>query len=243
MTEKVTGIVISEADYGETSKILNLLTVEKGLVGVISKGCRSVKSPLCSVSQKLTYGCFHVYYKEGKLSILKSVDVINTFSLIRKDIVKISYAALILDLAEQVYKECQLSEVVDVALSGLLKINEDFDPLVISLIIELRYLDYLGVAPVLNECTVCGTVENIKTLSIKKGGYVCSACYDSEKVYSQKTIKMIRMFYYVDLEKISRISIQDDVKKEIRHFLNYYYDDYTGIYLKSKDFLTKLEKM
>ena len=32
-------------------------------------------------------------------------------------------------------------------------------------------------------------------------------------------------------------NIEDSLKNEINTFLNAYYDDFTGLYLKSKDFL------
>lgn len=54
---------------------------------------------------------------------------------------------------------------------------------------------------------------------------------------------MLRMFYYVDIEKIDHININDVIKKEINKYLSDYYDDYTGLYLKSKDFLKELIKL
>ena len=110
--KEVEGIILSETNYSETSKILNILTNEYGLIGVISKGCRNLKSPLRSVSSKLTYGKFIIYYKKDKLSILKEVNVKNNFKNIKKDITKISYAAYLLELTNQVYKHSTTSRVL-----------------------------------------------------------------------------------------------------------------------------------
>src|SRR5574344_1966961 len=154
--DEVEGIVLTEQNYSETSKILNVLTKEKGIIGIMSKGCRTIKSPLRSVSTKLTYGKFYIYYKEGKLSILKSVDVLNNFKNIQKDIYEISYASYLLELSEQVYKHSGNEEIYELLIQGLIKINEGFDPLVITSIIELKYLDFLGVMPILDKCSKCG---------------------------------------------------------------------------------------
>ena len=62
----VLGIILKERDYGESSKILDVLTKEYGIIGVISKGSKKLKSTLGGVSTKLTYGTFHIYYKEDK---------------------------------------------------------------------------------------------------------------------------------------------------------------------------------
>ena len=242
MIEKVEGIVINEKAYGETSKIINVITKEYGIIGIIAKGARTLKSEFRVSTAKLSYAYFNIIYKEGKLSTLVSADIINPFKNIIKDINKISYAVYILELSEQVVKQTN-QNIFDLMLSGLIKINEGYDPLIIMNIIELKYLDYLGVMPVLDRCSVCGSTNNIVTLSIDKGGYVCKNCHSTEKIISEKAIKLIRLFYYVDISKISKLEIGDVSKKEINDFLDMYYDRYTGLYLRSKTFLKNLEKV
>lgn len=241
--EEVEGIVISETEYSETSKILNVLTYNHGLIGVISKGCRSLKSPLRSVSSKLTYGKFIIYYKKNKLSTLKEVSVINPFKNIKKDIEKISYASYLLELAGNVYKQSGDEEILSLLINSLIKIEEGYDPLVIMNITELKYLNYLGVLPIIDSCAICGKKNNIVTLSSYKGGYICNNCYTNETKVTEKTIKLIRMFYYVDISKISRLEISRESKNEINMFLNDYYERYTGLYLKSKKFIMDLQKL
>ena len=109
--KKIKGIVLSETLYSDSSKILNVLTEELGIIGVISKGCRKIKSPLRSVSSKLTFGVFNISYKRDGLSTLISVDVIDSFNCIKRDITKISYASFLLELTEQVYKQNNNSEI------------------------------------------------------------------------------------------------------------------------------------
>ena len=242
MIEKVEGIVINEKAYGEKSKIINVITKEYGIIGIIAKGARTLKSEFRVSTAKLSYAYFNIIYKEGKLSTLVSADIINPFKSIIKDINKISYAVYILELSEQVVKQTN-QNIFDLMLSGLIKINEGYDPLIIMNIIELKYLDYLGVMPVLDRCSVCGSTNNIVTLSSDKGGYVCKNCYSTEKIISEKAIKLIRLFYYVDISKISKLEIGDVSKKEINDFLDMYYDRYTGLYLRSKTFLKNLEKV
>ena len=87
-TIKVKGIVINDTNYSESSKILNIITQEKGLISVISKGCRNYKSKLRSSSGKLTYGYFYINYKENTLSTLIEVDIINDLKNIKTDIKK-----------------------------------------------------------------------------------------------------------------------------------------------------------
>lgn len=240
--EKVTGIVLSDTNYSESSKILNVLTKEHGKIGIISKGCRNLKSSLRSVSSKLTYGYFNIYYKQEGLSVLISVDIINDFSNIKQDLFKIGYATFLSDLTNQVLKETSSNEIFDLFINGLIKINDDFDPMIITNIIELKYLNYLGVMPILDCCSVCGSNKKIVTISSFAGGYLCVNCYKNEYIVDEKTVKLLRMFSYVDISKIKELNILPKNKNEINRFLENYYDRYTGIYLKSKDFLTQLRE-
>ena len=241
--EEVEGIIASETNYGESSKIVNVITKEKGLIGIMAKGCKNIKSPLRSVTSKLTYGRFIIYYKEGKLSTLKEVSIINSFKNLKKNIAGISYAAYLLELSEGVLKQSKNKKIFDLLINSLEKIDEGYDPLVIMNILELKYLDFLGVMPVLDECAICGSKHAIVTLSSYRGGYVCENCYTNEKRVSDKTIKLIRMFYYVDISKISKLDISSSSKNEINIFLDDYYSRYTGLYLKSKKFIQNLQKL
>ncbi len=243
MLEKVEGIVLTERDYKESSKILNIMTKKYGIIGVIAKGAKSLKNNLRSVSTKLTYGFFHIYYKEEKLSTLVDVDLIDSFKHIRKNMECISFASYLLELSMQVMKESLKGEIYDLLISGLTKINEGYDPMVITNIVELKYLEFLGVMPMIDECAICGSKVGITTLASDAGGYVCKDCYTNQKIVSDKTIKLIRMFYYVDLSKITKLEVSYHVKNEINEFLSDYYDRYTGLYLKSKELIKNLNKI
>lgn len=240
---KVEGIILSDTNYSESSKILNVFTKEFGMIGIMSKGCRSVKSKLRSVSSKFTYGYFHIYYKENGLSTLISVDVINPFKNILSSIDKISYLSYISELVMQIVKQSDDDNIFDTFIAAIKKLDEGYDASLITNIIEIKMLFFLGVLPCIDCCSICGSSKNIVTISSKSGGYVCSNCYQNEKIYNDKTIKLIRLFYYVDINKISKLSISENIKTEVNEFLDNYYDNYTGLYLKSKNFLKNLAKL
>ena len=231
---------MSETNYSESSKILNVLTNDRGVIGIMSKGCRNVKSKLRGVSRKLIYGTFHVYYKENGLSTLIGVDLISSFSKTMMDLERISFSAYLLDLTYQVVRQNDDTEIFNLLKDTLLKIEDGLDPLVLSNILELKLLDYLGVRPSIDACSICGSDKGIVTLSADNGGYVCRNCFNNDGYVSEKTIKMIRMYYYVDIKNISKLDVSSEVSKEINQFLDMYYERYTGLYLKSKDFIKKV---
>ena len=243
MIKKIEGIVVSEIDYKESSKIINVLTPEYGVLGFIARGTKQVKSKLSGVSSKLTYGYFHVSYRENGLSNLIEVDIINKFKNIRKDINQMSYSLYLLELAEKVYKHDNDRSIYDMLISSLDKIENGYDYKVISEIFELKMLDFLGIRPVIDECVNCGNKNDIVTISSYRGGYLCKNCCHGEAIVNIKTIKLLRMFYYVDIGKIEKLEVADNIKQELSLFINDYYDRYSGLYLKSREFLENLEKL
>ena len=242
MNKEIEGIIIREKDYGDTSKILDIFTYEFGIIGVIAKGCKSLKSSLRSVTTKFTYGIFNLYYKDNKLSTLKEVDIIDNFKNIKSNISYIAYSTYLLDLSEQVYKQNNSSDIYNILINALIKINNKLDPLVLTNIVEIKYLSYLGVMFEINNCSICGS-NSIITLSSDKGGFICSNCRTYEKILDSRILKLIRLFYYVDISKIDKLNISDNIKEAINDFLDNYYEKFTGLYLKSKKFLNNLKNI
>ena len=243
MLVEVEGIIIIERAYSETSKLLTILTREYGLINVMAKGAKKLKSELRIVTEKLTYASFNILYKKDKISTLINATIKNPLKNVKKDINKISYVSYILELTEQVAKEHFNPKLYDLAIAAILKINDDYDPCSIMNMIELKYLDFLGVMPVIDSCAICGRKSDILTLSASSGGFICKNCYHNDKIVSEKALKLIRAYYYVDISSLEKISVSDKIKNEINEFLDDYYDRYTGLYLKSKEFIKNLKNL
>lgn len=238
---KVEGFILNTTNYGESSLVINILTKEYGIIGLMAKGVKSIKNKLHALTMKYTYGFFYIYYKENKLSILSDVDIIDNFKNIHSDIIKISYLAYLCDLTNQVYKESNEKNIYDLFISTVYKLNEGINPMVLANILETKYLDFLGVGINLDSCLRCGNTKNIVT--IIDGGLLCKDCYYNEPIKDLKMIKLLRMYELIDIKSISDIKISNHLINDINDFLNDYYDRYTGLYLKSKRFLDKMNSL
>lgn len=240
MLREVEGFILSETPYGDTSKIINVFTKEEGVIGIICKGAKSLKSKNRVSTMKLSYARFNIYYKKDKLSTLVSADIIDPLKKIKEDIILVSFLSYISELTSQVLKQSNDEEIYDTFMNIVLKLNEGLDPIVLTNILEIKYLEYLGVLFNLDSCVLCGSKTNIATIDGDKGGYVCLNCLTNEVVVDPKVIKMIRMYYYVNVTSIKEIKVEEKVRDTINEFLDVYYDRYTGLFLNSKGFLKKL---
>ena len=234
---EVEGFILSETSYGETSKIINVWTKKYGVIGIMCKGAKSLKSKNRVSTMRFSYAKFNIYLKQGKLSTLVSADVINPLKKIRSDITLIGYLSYLTELTEQVIKQNNDLLLFDDFINSVLKIEDGLDPLVITNILEIKYLEKLGVLFNLDECVVCGSKNNIVTINADKGGFICFNCLSNEVIVDKKVIKMLRMYYYVNIKSITNIKVEDNIKNIINKFLDMYYDRYTGLYLNSKNFL------
>ncbi len=240
--KEVEGFIISQVPSGDTSLIINIFTKD-GVIGAIAKGAKTLKSDLRSVTLKFTYGNFLLNYKKDKLSYLKEAKV-NELINIRKDLTKISYLSYLVELTNQVLKQTDETEsLYKIFIETVLKIEEGLNPKVLTNIFELKVLDYLGVGINFNCCAKCGSKKNIITIDGDVGGYICRDCYTNEIIYDEKTIKLLRMYYLIDISTISDLKINESIINNIDRFINIYYDRYTGLYLKSKKFLNNIKEL
>ena len=138
------------------------------------------------------------------------------------------------------YKESNSLEVYPLMESAIMKIEEGFNPKIITNILELQYLEYLGINLNLDNCVKCGS-QKVVTLSLSKGGYVCAKDRTNEPIISEKVMKLLRLYYYVDISKISNLDIEEDVSEEINKIIDEYYDEYSGVFVRSKRMLKELE--
>lgn len=235
MKVTVEGIILNETNYSETSKILNILTKEYGYISVISKGSRTLKSKLRGISMKLVYANFTITYKEKGISVLNEGMVIHSFKNIMTSFEKMNYANYIVQIVKSVLKENNTTELFGILKSALIKINDGFDSEIITNILLIKMLKYLGVNPSFSNCIFCDS-SDILTFDMDLAGNVCQSCYKDTYLFSKTTLKLLKLFQVVDLSKIDKLNITSKkVREEINLFIKEYYEKYTGIYIGGKE--------
>lgn len=240
MDTVVEGIVLKETLYSETSKVIQVLTKEYGLIGIIAKGASSIKSPLRSLTIPFLYGKFNIIYKKDKLSTLKNGNIIKLYGSNIKDLKLYAYISYLSELSYNVLKENNDCSIFDILKNSLDKITDGFNPQVIKNIVEFKYLDYLGITPNFDICQKCNQVKEPFAIDGKIGGFVCFDCYTNEIKVPSNYKKIIARYQNVNIGEIKEIKTTKDDENIIRTFLDEYYEKYSAVSINSKKFLDSI---
>ncbi|MDQ0218270.1 DNA repair protein RecO [Peribacillus cavernae] len=246
MLQKCEGIVIRRTDYGESNKIITIYTREWGKIGVMARGASKPSSRLSAVTQLFYYGYFLVQTSSG-LGGLQQGETVNSMRSIREDIFSTAYASYIVELLDKSIEDKSANPYLfELLYQTLNYINEGYDAEVLKFIFEMKMLQVNGLSPALDQCAVCGNTEGEFAFSLREGGFICHRCYGKDPYHfkiSPAAVKLMRLFYYFDLSRLGNISIKPETKKELEQVIDAYYEEYSGLYLKSKKFLKQMDKM
>jgi DNA repair protein RecO (recombination protein O) len=76
---KTKGIVLSEANYSETDKILTILAYDLGKISCIAKGARRNQSRFLASSQLFAFRDLILFKGNGELYHINSAELINSY--------------------------------------------------------------------------------------------------------------------------------------------------------------------
>ncbi|WLR43979.1 DNA repair protein RecO [Bacillus carboniphilus] len=247
MIHKCEGYVVRSIKYGETNKIITIYSEQIGKVGLMARGANKPISRLSSLTQLFTYGSFLFHRSSKGLGTLEQGEIVHSMRDIREDLFLTAYASFFAELLDKATESNEVNRhLFHLFHSVLTYLNEGIDEEVLMFIYEMKMLYFLGQAPQLSCCANCGEKEGDYHFSIREGGLICHRCYDIDPYrfkISQKTVQLLRLFFFMDLARLGKVSLKVETKKELNNVIDEYYNEYTGIYLKSKQFIKQMEKM
>lgn len=244
MLQKVEGIIIRTTNYGETNKIITLFTRELGKVGVMARGARKPSSRLASVSQIFTYGYFLIQTGSG-LGTLQQGESLSSMKHIKEDIITTAYASYIVELTDKAVEDRKVNPYLfELLYQTLNYMNEGLDTEIVTMIYEIKMLRVIGLYPHLTSCVNCGVTEGKFSFSVSEGGLLCHECKEKDLHridISPATVRLLRLFHSFDINRLGNISVKPETKKELKTVITRFYDEYSGLVLKSKRFLNQLD--
>ncbi|WP_053367175.1 DNA repair protein RecO [Bacillus sp. FJAT-27245] len=246
MLQKCEGIIIRTTDYGETNKVVTLFTREWGKAGAMARGAKKPNSRLSAATQLLTHGYFLVHKGSG-MGSLQQGEIISSMKSIREDIFLTAYASYIAELTDKAVEDRKPNPFLfELLYQTLNYLNEGYDPEILMFIYEMKMLNVMGLYPILDQCAVCGSTDGHFSFSIREGGFICHRCIEKDPYHfklSQAGARLLRLFYYFDLARLGNISVKKETKDELKRIISAYYEEYSGLSLKSKRFLDSMDSL
>ncbi|MFC4404186.1 DNA repair protein RecO [Gracilibacillus xinjiangensis] len=244
--EKVEGFILRTQDYGETHKIVTLLTPTMGKVGAIARGAKKTKSRMAAVTQPFIHGSFLIQ-PGTNLATIQQGEVIHSFRKIREDIFLTAYASYLAELTDKVLDPKKYDPVHYKQLLQTLEwLEQNKDPEILTMIYEWKMYQAAGIAPVVDHCVNCGRKENLAYFSIQEGGVLCQPCHNKDTYaffLNENLYKLLWLLSWVDLERIGNISVREENKRLLKQLMDQYYERYGGYFLKSKRFLKQMDML
>lgn len=175
---KAKGIILKQRDYGEANRMLTVFTDEYGIIKAASHGARRLKSRQAAASQFLCLSEFIFYKGSSDIVTVNAIEPIDTFYPIQEDIEKLSLGTYFADVLyytlESANPDIRLLRLFLNTLYAMAytKISQEK----IKAVFELRCMACGGFMPVLEQCTMCGKIDELTHFRLRAGGSICEKC-------------------------------------------------------------------
>lgn len=175
-------------------------------------------------------------------------EIIQSHHTLREDITKAAYASYACELLDRVLQEEETGAFWFRQLKACLEALESGkDPLIVMSIYEFKILQAAGYAPQLDACISSGQqcADEDMFVSPRLGGVLCRSYkhFDPAALsVTPRTLKLLRLFARMDLNRLGNIDVKDSTKLEIKHVMRQFMDMQLEVKLKSRNFLDQLDK-
>ena len=180
------GLVFRSVDYGDTSKIVTVLTEDKGFISLMARGVKNPKSK----KQNLVASFTEMYFeanRSGDFYYLKDGEIINDNLNLRQGLINIYLGQLFLDIVERTSIKDQVEKdhysLLAKSLSALNNNSNKEDILKIANMFLIKYISMIGYKPSIFSCLKCKK-RKFKQVYFSKelGGILCQNHYTENSI-------------------------------------------------------------
>lgn len=238
------GLVLYNQNFRENDKLVKIFTEKAGKRMFFVKHASTSK--LTAVLQPFTVADFMVKINDNGLSYIEDFHRVQFFKQINGDIFRLSHASYLLTLADASLQDCVQDSSLFSFLTKILELmDEGLDDEVLTNIFEIQLLGRFGVSLNFHECCFCHRIGLPFDFSYVYSGVLCPDHYqkDDRRGHLDPNIPyLFDKFQTISIDELRTISLQPEMKKKLRLFIDQLYEEYIGIRLKSKKFIDNLQK-
>ncbi len=240
------GIVTRETKYGDTSRILTVITKELGRISVLARSVRKGKSGLLAATGLFSHSKFTLF-KSGSSSLYKlnEGEQITSFSGLKDSLEGMAFASYFCDVTNLVVQE----DSPDIAQTELLLRSlymlsrEGKNPEKIKAAFEFRTLALAGLMPDVSACASCGAAMPLLLINAAEGAVYCEDCAESHPGSMQINDSILAAISYIILcedKKIFSFNMSDESIKYLSKLGEYCIEILFEKNFKTLDYLRKV---
>ena len=223
---KTDAIVLRHVDFGESDRMLTLLSPTLGKLSVSARGCRRGRARLTNATEVFCAGEYLLYQKQDKFT-LRGCTIKDAFYDLRCDYDRLVEGAHWLRLVDTVSTPGQeqglLFALLLRALTYLNYSTQDFRR--ISLTFMMHFTRVCGFAPELYRCMVCGEEAHAPMrLDLAGGGICCAHCSRGGLELGERTLEVLRGFSTLKFAALEGVSVDEEELKRAHILMMQYID-------------------
>lgn len=243
------GLVIKENNVGESDRVVQVLTRDKGIISAFVSGARKPKSKNAAATALLCYS--HLTFTQTKDTYrITESEAINVFFDLRADIERLSLAQYICELCQVLVPfGVEGEEYLRLALNSLHFIAKGkMDIYSLKALTELRMMVISGFMPDLVGCRECGIDRSFPMwLDLSGGDMLCNGCKVANPINGQfaeldkTTFSAMRHIVYSDIKRLYSFSLPPQNARYLSFVTERYLMAQTDRKFKTLEFFHSLE--
>lgn len=232
MIVRTEAVVLRAFDYGETSRIVTLLTRQHGVVGTLARGARRPKSRFGSTLQPMSYVQALYYHKPGRgLQTLKETAHLARFDRLATDLGRVTLGLRAVEVVRAVVEEGEAHPLaLDLLVQTLAFLNAADGHLANALPwFQLRLASLLGFAPDIDREAVLALDDDGGSLLLDSGaiepaggGAFGTAPSAAAAGASRQALRAFAVLARTDLATASRMRLGEPVRREAEGLVDAY---------------------
>ena len=244
--------MLRAVDFGESDRIVHLLTPALGRVAAIAKGARRSRRRFPGTIDLANHLAVQLERRRpAALARLEGARLLHSFEGVRADAGRFALACYLLELLDRLAPEggsaSDLGRLFRFAREGLAWIDSGAPDARLRMLLELRALAALGLRPELLRCVRCaraldamatGAPATVR-FAIAEGGPVCESCAGATPlgaalVVHRGTLRALDQALRFPLEHLARLALASDALREAARLVDRFLGFHVGVELQSR---------
>jgi DNA repair protein RecO (recombination protein O) len=255
VTLRSEALLLRSVDYGESDRIVHLLTADSGRLTAIAKGARRSHKRFPGTLDVFNHLAIRGRHRpHASMAFLEGAKLLNPFLALREDAARYALASFLIEMLDRLSPEGirgSEAERLFVYATESLGLLETLRPnAILRLLLELRAFDALGLRPEFGRCVRCGRVPSESVAEdhrvhfhIADGGLVCSACglsLDGLFPIELGTLRILERGLVSPIESLSKIELPPRWLEEAARLVFRFQRFHVGIEMRSERFLDEI---